>query len=46
MSDAYYLLHDAADRIEQLEAALETVMRSAGHTEADIRAALEEKKDG
>ena len=24
MSDAYYLLHDAADRIEALEAALET----------------------
>jgi len=25
----------AADRIEALKAALETVMRSAGHTEAD-----------
>lgn len=25
MSDAYYLLHDAADRIEQLEAALRDV---------------------
>jgi hypothetical protein len=39
------MCHEAADRIEQLEAALETVMRSAGHTEADIRAALGEKKD-
>ncbi len=38
-------LSSAHKRIEQLEAALETVMRSAGHTEADIRAALREKKD-
>jgi hypothetical protein len=39
------LANKAADRIEQLKAALETVMRSAGHTEADIRAAIGEKKD-
>ncbi len=37
----------AEARIEALEAALETVMRSAGYNEYDIRAALAgEKKDG
>ena len=40
-----HVTEEAADRIEQLKAALETVMRSAGHTEADIRAALGKKKD-
>ena len=33
-------------RIEQLEAMLETVMRSAGYPDHVIRAALGEKKDG
>jgi hypothetical protein len=33
-------------RIEALEAALKTVMRSAGHTETEIRAALGKKADG
>ena len=36
---------EAADRIEQLEAMLETVMRSAGYPDHVIRAALGEKKD-
>ena len=56
MSDAYYLLHDAADRIEQLEAALRKIAdgpRDADKSYAELfvevcmeaRAALGEKKD-
>ena len=39
------ILSEAKDRIEQLEAMLETVMRSAGYPDHVIRAALGEKKD-
>jgi len=50
MSDAYYLLHDAADRIEALEKLLELrdifiVKHDLWH-EFVARAALGEKKDG
>ena len=52
MSDAYYLLHDAADRIEALEAALREIesgdyCKRYGlcHCPDHARAALGEKKD-
>ena len=56
MSDAYYLLHDAADRIEALETALREIadqcVQDISHPvrtylALDLaRAALGEKKDG
>jgi hypothetical protein len=45
VSHAPNICDAAADRIEKLEAMLETVMRSAGYPDHVIRAALRDKKD-